>query len=70
LLFQSIAGLAEADTNQQYIAEKALTDVINSFFYALVNLKHMGSVDRIARGLQRMSRALYRQENPALSTLP
>jgi hypothetical protein len=61
LLFQSIATLAEADNGQQYLSEKALTDVIYSFFYALVNLKHMGSVDRIARGLQRMSKALYRQ---------
>jgi len=70
LLFQSIAALAEVDSAQHYLSEKALTDVIYSFFYALVNLKHMGSVDRIARGLQRMSKALYRQENPSLAALP
>jgi hypothetical protein len=30
----------------------------------------MGSVDRIARGLQKMSKALYKQENQSLATLP
>jgi hypothetical protein len=51
LLYQSVATLAEADSKQLYLSEKALIDVIYSFFYALVNLKHIGSIDRIAKGL-------------------
>jgi hypothetical protein len=58
LLFQSIASLVKS-SSLLYVPTASITSTINSFFYALVNLKHMGSVDRIAKGLESMSKALY-----------
>ena len=34
-------------------------ELVNTYFYALVNLKHMGSVDRISIGLQKMSKVIF-----------
>lgn len=43
---------------------------MNSYFYALVNLKHMGSVDRIANGLSKMAKVIFDQEDPDLMKIP
>lgn len=58
------------DKAETIIPEKALVELINSFFYALVNLKHMGSIDRIAKGLERMSKVLYKKDTHELIAIP
>lgn len=61
LMFNSIVSIAEADLTEKMIPEKSLVELVNVFFYALVNLKHMGSIDRISKGLERMSKVLYKK---------
>jgi hypothetical protein len=70
LVFQSIGGLLTNENSSIYIPSESLIRLINTYFYALVNLKHMGSVDRISKGLGKMSRVIFDHESKELSKLP
>ena len=59
LVFQSIGGLVGATNSTKFIPKEELIDLVNTYFYALINLKHMGSVDRISLGLQKMSKVIF-----------
>jgi hypothetical protein len=47
-----------------------LINLVNTYFFALINLKHMGSVDRISKGLRKMSKVIFDHESKELSELP
>jgi hypothetical protein len=70
LLFQSIGNITATTCSQKYLPVDALIQLVNSYFYALINLKHMGSVDRIAGGLGKMAKLIFDNEDPRLSQLP
>jgi hypothetical protein len=59
LVFQSIGGLLSNKNCNNFIPSENLIKLINTYFYALVNLKHMGSIDRIAKGLGKMARVIF-----------
>jgi len=44
--------------------------LVNTYFYALINLKHMGSVDRISSGLAKMAKVIFDNEDKQLNGLP
>lgn len=70
LLFQSIGGLMANPTIASHVPRKQLRDLVSTYFYALINLKHMGSVDRISNGLQKMAKVVFDQEDPDLLRIP
>lgn len=45
----------------KHVPKKELIELVNTYFYALINLKHMGSVDRISNGLQKMAKVIFDQ---------
>ena len=53
LLFQSIASLILFLENNDLdiISFKDLEILVNTYFHSLLNLKHLGSIDRIAQGI-------------------
>lgn len=53
-----------------YIPTDSLVKLVNTYFYALINLKHMGSVDRISNGLGKMAKVIFDNEDKRLSELP
>jgi hypothetical protein len=53
-----------------YIPSDSLVTLVNTYFYALINLKHMGSVDRISNGLAKMAKVIFDNEDKKLSELP
>jgi len=59
LVFQSIGNITATSNSQKYLPVEALIQLVNSYFYALINLKHMGSVDRIAGGLGKMAKLIF-----------
>ena len=67
LVFQTIGNLVANKSSSQYLPVEHLVQVITTYFYALINLKHMGSVDRIATGLGRMSKIIFENENQSLN---
>ena len=52
------------------VPKKELIELVNSYFYSLINLKHMGSVDRISIGLGKMAKVIFDQEDPDLVKIP
>ena len=59
LVFQSIGGLLSNGFSSEYIPSETLIKLINTYFYALINLKHMGSIDRISKGLGKMAKVIF-----------
>jgi hypothetical protein len=47
----------------KFIPSKDLIQLVNTYFYALINLKHMGSVDRISGGLGKMAKVIFGNED-------
>jgi hypothetical protein len=41
----------------------------NTYFHALLNIKHMGSIDRIAQGLSILCKSMFNTKNPLLPNL-
>lgn len=70
LVFQSIGGLAGTPNSSEYIPKEEMIELVNTYFYALINLKHMGSVDRISIGLQKMAKVIFDHEDKELSQMP
>lgn len=70
LVFQSIGNLVGTIHSSQYIPNEPLVQLVNTYFYALINLKHMGSVDRISGGLAKMAKVIFDNEDTQLSLLP
>ena len=52
------------------VPKKELNELVNTYFYALINLKHMGSVDRISNGLSKMAKVIFDQEDKDLMKIP
>ena len=48
--------------SNKFMPKKELIQIVNTYFYALVNLKHMGSVDRISMGLAKMAKVVFDDE--------
>jgi hypothetical protein len=48
---------------------KDLELLTNAYFHALLNLKHLGSIDRIAQGLEILCKSMYETKNPLLPNL-
>jgi hypothetical protein len=59
LVFQSISNITATPHSSKYLPIESLVTLVNTYFYALINLKHMGSVDRIAGGLGKMARLIF-----------
>lgn len=70
LVFTSIGNLVGTNLSNQYIPNQALVQLVNTYFYALINLKHMGSVDRIASGLSKMAKVIFDNQDKQLNGLP
>ena len=70
LVFQSIGNMVGTNHSNSYIPTDALVQLVNTYFYALINLKHMGSVDRISSGLGKMAKVIFDNEDKRLSQLP
>ena len=70
LVFQSIGNLVATQTSGLYMPAQPLAQLVNTYFYALINLKHMGSVDRISTGLGKMAKVIFDNEDKELSQLP
>lgn len=70
LVFQSIGNMVGTTHSNLYIPSDPLVTLVNTYFYALINLKHMGSVDRISNGLAKMARVIFDNEDKKLSLLP
>jgi hypothetical protein len=56
--------------SNDYLPLEHLKRLITTYFFSLVNLKHMGSVDRISKGLGKMARVIFDHESKELSDLP
>lgn len=54
----------------KHLPKKELIELVNTYFYALINLKHMGSVDRISNGLSKMAKVIFDQEDNDLLKVP
>lgn len=59
LVFQSIGNIVGTNQSTNYIPTDSLVKLVNTYFYALINLKHMGSVDRISNGLSKMAKVIF-----------
>ena len=59
LVFQSIGNIVGTNQSTNYIPTHSLVKLVNTYFYALINLKHMGSVDRISNGLAKMAKVIF-----------
>lgn len=70
LVFQSIGNMVGTNYSNIYIPSDSLVQLVNTYFYALINLKHMGSVDRISNGLGKMAKVIFDNEDKKLSQLP
>lgn len=70
LVFQSIGNMVGTNHSNSYIPTDSLVQLVNTYFYALINLKHMGSVDRISNGLAKMAKVIFDNEDKRLSQLP
>lgn len=70
MVFQSIGSLMRNPVLAKNIPKKELIELVNTYFYALVNLKHMGSVDRISCGLSKMAKVIFDQEDSDLMKIP
>lgn len=70
LVFQSIGNMVGTNYSNIYIPSDSLVQLVNTYFYALINLKHMGSVDRISNGLAKMAKVIFDNEDKKLSQLP
>jgi len=70
LVFQSIGNLVGTSLSTKYIPAESLVQLVNTYFYALINLKHMGSVDRISNGLGKMAKVIFDNEDKLLNQLP
>lgn len=70
LVFQSIGGLMANTKIAPKVPKKELIELVNTYFYALINLKHMGSVDRISNGLSKMAKVIFDQEDKDLMKIP
>jgi hypothetical protein len=51
--------LISSEKSNCYVPKDSLIKLINTYFYALINLKHMGSVDRISNGLGKMAKVIF-----------
>jgi hypothetical protein len=67
LVFQSIGNIVGTSYSNQYIPSDGLVKLVNTYFYALINLKHMGSADRISNGLGKMAKVIFDNEDKKLS---
>lgn len=47
-----------------------ISNVINTFFTALLSVKHIGSIDRISLGLSNLCRNLFDLKGSLLADLP
>ncbi|KAL4459843.1 hypothetical protein ABPG74_003369 [Tetrahymena malaccensis] len=70
-LFQSISSLVITSQrdNLDIFDKQGLESIVNQYFHTLVNIKHIGSIDRIAIGLNTMCKAMNEVKNPILPHL-
>ncbi|EGR31610.1 thyroid adenoma associated, putative [Ichthyophthirius multifiliis] len=71
-LFQTISNIVKEFQEQQIekiLEKKELENLVNEFFIALINIKHLGSIDRIQIGLGMLCRTMNESKNPILPQL-
>lgn len=49
---------ARAPTAASLVPTETLRRVVYQFFHALLNIKHLGSIDRIAQGLNHIAKVM------------
>ena len=72
MVFQSIAKLICIFEKEKLkvVPYDLISDVINTFFTALLSIKHIGSIDRISFGLSNLCRNIFDLKASELSDLP
>jgi hypothetical protein len=46
------------------VPTQALKSIVYQFFHALLNIKHMGSIDKIAHGLNQVAKIMCTTKRP------
>lgn len=75
LLFQYLGNLVSVNERRSppsvpsFIDTDSLKGIINHFFNCLINVKHLGSIDRIAQGLSQLCRIMNEGREPSLPQL-
>ncbi|KAM3144290.1 hypothetical protein pb186bvf_003454 [Paramecium bursaria] len=71
MFFQQLAALIEfnSNDNKSPIETVPLKKITYQFFHALLNIKHIGSIDRIAQGLSYLCKTMANSKQPLIPGL-